>query len=440
MLSSRLNAFVMPTSQKIASGHATTCVWISCDARAGREHDHRGGDLQRELQLRRERTQVVDEPGDEEERDPGVDPGELLASAGIAPAATAAQSPTLSPAKMPTPPKSGVGTSCQRSLEGTATSRRCSRVARRSQIASAEAGRAAIAARVLTSAEGRALLLGRVCSLCVPTLVAADDGLRRPRSLPRAVREPLPPRLPGEVQGLGARRPLVAAQPARSCSASTCSSSASSSRARRSRTTRSTCSRASRAGSSSRPRCSRRRARSSTRRPDQEGALPAPARRVLDGRDAGGHVRGDGGDPDRPLARSSSPTRGRRCGSRSRWRSLFVGQVAGLALVVACLNVVFRDVEHILAAALLPWFFLTPILWSAQTLGDRALRHHDAAQRAALGEPRRAADLRDPRRDLVGHARRTSGTSSTSSVAAAVSLVLAALVFRSVDDRIAVEL
>src|SRR3982751_6380164 len=54
---------------------------------------------------------------------------------------------------------------------------------------------------------------------------------------------------------------------------------------------------------------------------------------------------------------------------------LFTAEVAGLALVAACLNVVFRDVEHVLAAALLPWFFVTPILWSAQTLGDRADRH-----------------------------------------------------------------
>ena len=43
--------------------------------------------------------------------------------------------------------------------------------------------------------------------------------------------------------------------------------------------------------------------------------------------------------------------------------ALFVAFVAGLSLLVACLNVLFRDVEHILAAALLPWFFLTPILW-----------------------------------------------------------------------------
>ena len=47
---------------------------------------------------------------------------------------------------------------------------------------------------------------------------------------------------------------------------------------------------------------------------------------------------------------------------------LFLCFVAGLALIVASLNVVLRDVEHLLAAALLPWFFLTPILWSFDAL------------------------------------------------------------------------
>src|SRR6478735_2064922 len=42
---------------------------------------------------------------------------------------------------------------------------------------------------------------------------------------------------------------------------------------------------------------------------------------------------------------------------------LFAGLVAGLGLIVACLNVLYRDIEHLIAAALLPWFFLTPILW-----------------------------------------------------------------------------
>ncbi len=53
--------------------------------------------------------------------------------------------------------------------------------------------------------------------------------------------------------------------------------------------------------------------------------------------------------------------------------------VLGLALVVAVLHAYFRDVEPILGAALLPWFFLTPIFFDIsrvpgikdnRTLGD----------------------------------------------------------------------
>src|SRR5581483_4377282 len=52
--------------------------------------------------------------------------------------------------------------------------------------------------------------------------------------------------------------------------------------------------------------------------------------------------------------------------------AVFVAFVAGLALLAACLNVLFRDVEHVLAAALLPWFFLTPILWRFAQLPEKA--------------------------------------------------------------------
>ena len=47
--------------------------------------------------------------------------------------------------------------------------------------------------------------------------------------------------------------------------------------------------------------------------------------------------------------------------------ALFACVVAGFALAVASLNALYRDVEHLLQALLLPWFFLTPILYS---LGD----------------------------------------------------------------------
>lgn len=44
-----------------------------------------------------------------------------------------------------------------------------------------------------------------------------------------------------------------------------------------------------------------------------------------------------------------------------------VALVAGVSLAVASLNVLYRDVEHVVQALLLPWFFLTPVLYR---LGD----------------------------------------------------------------------
>jgi len=119
---------------------------------------------------------------------------------------------------------------------------------------------------------------------------------------------------------------------------------------------------------------------------------------------------------------------------------VFAAEVAGLALVVACLNVVFRDVEHVLAAALLPWFFVTPILWSAQTLGgDRAERHHTLLSVLHWVNP--VAPPIFAIRDAIWSGRAPHLWDVVYLVvAAAVSLVLAAWVFRSIDDRIAVEL
>src|ERR1700730_18074010 len=54
--------------------------------------------------------------------------------------------------------------------------------------------------------------------------------------------------------------------------------------------------------------------------------------------------------------------------------ALLLCVVGGLALAVASLNVVFRDVEHIVAALLLPWFFLTPIIYPLR--GVAALDRH----------------------------------------------------------------
>ena len=66
---------------------------------------------------------------------------------------------------------------------------------------------------------------------------------------------------------------------------------------------------------------------------------------------------------------------------------VFAGFVAGLALLFACLNVLYRDVEHVLAAALLPWFFLTPILWRVASLPPSAQRHHLLLDVLRFGNP-----------------------------------------------------
>ena len=119
--------------------------------------------------------------------------------------------------------------------------------------------------------------------------------------------------------------------------------------------------------------------------------------------------------------------------------AVFVAEVAGLALVLACLNVLFRDVEHVLAAALLPWFFVTPILWSAQTLGARGDRHRTLLEVLHWVNP--VAPPIFAMRDAIwsGHAPHLWDVVYLV-VAAGIALVLGAVVFRSVDDRIAVEL
>ena len=118
---------------------------------------------------------------------------------------------------------------------------------------------------------------------------------------------------------------------------------------------------------------------------------------------------------------------------------LFVCFVAGLSLLVACVNVLFRDIEHILAAALLPWFFLTPILWRFADLPPRVQGHHKLLDVLRWGNfvapPIYAV------RDALwfGPGPRLADVVYLA-VAAVVALTLGALVFLRVDDRIAVEL
>lgn len=118
---------------------------------------------------------------------------------------------------------------------------------------------------------------------------------------------------------------------------------------------------------------------------------------------------------------------------------LYAAFVAGLALTVACVNAILRDVEHILTAALLPWFFLTPVLWSFATLDPSQTAHHKLIELLKWGNfvaPPLAA-VRDSL--WSGHAPSAANVIYLAA-AAVISLGLGSFVFSRVDDRLAVEL
>ncbi len=118
---------------------------------------------------------------------------------------------------------------------------------------------------------------------------------------------------------------------------------------------------------------------------------------------------------------------------------LFVCFVAGLALLLACLDVLLRDVEYILTAALLPWFFLTPVLWSFASLPEKVQRHTLLLHILRWGNPA------SPTISAVRSALWASGGPRLAdvvylAVAAVVSLALGAFTFSRLDDRLALAL
>jgi ABC-type polysaccharide/polyol phosphate export permease len=124
------------------------------------------------------------------------------------------------------------------------------------------------------------------------------------------------------------------------------------------------------------------------------------------------------------------------------WLALPVGAlivlfVGGFALAVASANAVLRDVEHILAALLLPWFFLTPVLYELDRLPG-AETHPWLTDLIHWANPMTPPVLafRDPL--FFGDAP-AAGDLVYVIVEAVVALALGALVFRGVDDRIAAE-
>jgi ABC-type polysaccharide/polyol phosphate export permease len=116
---------------------------------------------------------------------------------------------------------------------------------------------------------------------------------------------------------------------------------------------------------------------------------------------------------------------------------LIVGFVAGFSLAIAALTAVFRDVEFIVAAALLPWFFLTPVLYQLDDLPGAESRPW-LVDLIHWGNPLTPA-IETYRTPLYAGEVPPAGDAIYLCVAAVVALVVGALVFNSVDDRIASE-
>ena len=125
----------------------------------------------------------------------------------------------------------------------------------------------------------------------------------------------------------------------------------------------------------------------------------------------------------------------------TEWLALPIGLAivaftCGLALAIASLNVLFRDLEFLVSALLLPLFFLTPVLYP---LNDPQIAQREwVVNLIHWGNP--LAPLIEAFRDPLFYGRLpTLGDTIYAVVAAVVSLVLGAYVFSRVDDQIAVE-
>lgn len=108
----------------------------------------------------------------------------------------------------------------------------------------------------------------------------------------------------------------------------------------------------------------------------------------------------------------------------------------GFGLLLAAVNVYFRDVEHILAALSLPWFFLTPILFSLDQVPEGEAWAVDVLHYANPVSPFVIAV-----RDALFFGRWPAATDVAYCAVAAVVVGTAGLVaFRLLESEMAVEL
>jgi lipopolysaccharide transport system permease protein len=117
--------------------------------------------------------------------------------------------------------------------------------------------------------------------------------------------------------------------------------------------------------------------------------------------------------------------------------ALFACMVAGVALALASLNALYRDVEHLIAALLLPWFFLTPVLYNLDNLPG-------VDQYPVVGFVLHWVNFLTPPIEAMRAALFYGDVPSVAdsvyvAVGAVVALGVGAFVFSRSDDRIAVE-
>ncbi len=110
----------------------------------------------------------------------------------------------------------------------------------------------------------------------------------------------------------------------------------------------------------------------------------------------------------------------------------------GLALIVSALHAYFRDVQPILTAVMVPWFFLSGVLFALQRLPG-VQNHHWVESLLRWVNP--IAPFIDAGRTIIynGHAP-AAATMAYVFAAAAIALALGIVVFRSLDRELAVVL
>jgi len=111
--------------------------------------------------------------------------------------------------------------------------------------------------------------------------------------------------------------------------------------------------------------------------------------------------------------------------------------VSGLSLAVASANAIYRDIEFVVTALLLPLFFLTPVLYSLDRLPGAAT-HPWLLDLIQWGNPLTPV-VECFRAPLFLGELPSAGELVYLAVETVVALVLGAVVFTSVDDRIAAE-